>query len=151
MRVGIPKESVATEHRVALVPETVGRLGEGIEVIVEAGAGAGAGFSDDDYSLPVQTVGDPWQAEVVAKVAAPPTGEVSQLHAGQVLIAFLQPLTDLEGVARSARPGVHGLALEVDPAHDAGAADGCAVVTGDGRGLQGGLLAADRCPASCRC
>ena len=72
MRVGVPKESAATEHRVALVPETVGRLGEGVEVIVEAGAGAEASFSDDDVRRCAgATVGDPWQADVVAKVARP--------------------------------------------------------------------------------
>ena len=43
MRLGIPKETVPDEHRVALVPETVGRLGDGTQVIVETGAGEAAG------------------------------------------------------------------------------------------------------------
>src|SRR5471030_1439166 len=100
MQVGVPKESAATEHRVALVPETVGRLGGGVEVIVEPGAGVAASFSDDDYRTAGATVGDPWQAEVVAKVGAPSADEVALLQSGHVLIAFLQPLTDLEGVER---------------------------------------------------
>ena len=42
MQVGIPKELVPGVRRVALVPETVGRLGEGVDVVVEAGAGSSA-------------------------------------------------------------------------------------------------------------
>src|SRR5215831_15374842 len=100
MRVGIPRESVAGEHRVALVPETVGRLGEGVDVVVEAGAGTAAGFPDEAYREAGATIGDPWDADVVAKVAAPTPDEVERLRDGQVLIAFLSPLTDTEGVAR---------------------------------------------------
>ena len=47
MRLGIPKESTTGERRVALVPETIGRLGEGVDVVVESGAGHAASFSDD--------------------------------------------------------------------------------------------------------
>ena len=50
MRLGVPKEVAAGERRVALVPETVGRLPDGVEVIVEAGAGEAAWFPD--ASLP---------------------------------------------------------------------------------------------------
>ena len=71
MQVGVPKELVPGERRVALVPETVGRLGAGVEVIVEAGAGDAAGFSDAAYREAGATIGDPWAAAVVAKVAAP--------------------------------------------------------------------------------
>ena len=50
MRLGIPKESATGERRVALIPETIGRLGEGIDVIVEAGAGHAASFFDEAYT-----------------------------------------------------------------------------------------------------
>jgi NAD(P) transhydrogenase subunit alpha len=146
MRVGVPKESAATEHRVALVPETVGRLGEGVEVIVEAGAGADASFSDDDYRAAGATVGDPWQAEVVAKVGAPTAAEVALLQPAHVLIAFLQPLTDHEGVERLRARGVHGLALESIPrttrAQPMDALSSQATVAG----YKAVLLAADRLP-----
>ena len=50
MKVAIPKEIVANERRVALVPQAVGRLtGAGAEVLVEAGAGASAHYSDAQY------------------------------------------------------------------------------------------------------
>ena len=104
MRVGVPKETTAGERRVTLVPETLGRLGDGIDVIVEPGAGVAAAFPDEAYRDGGATLGDPWEAEVVAKVAAPTPEEAARLHDGQVLIAFLQPLTDTEGVERLAGP-----------------------------------------------
>ena len=64
MRVGVPKETAAGERRVALVPETIGRLGEGVEVVVEPGAGVAAAFTDDAYTEAGATLGDPWGADV---------------------------------------------------------------------------------------
>jgi NAD(P) transhydrogenase subunit alpha len=146
MQVGVPKESAATEHRVALVPETVVRLGEGVTVIVEPDAGAAASFSDYDYRAAGATVGDPWQAEVVAKVGAPSAAEVALLQPGHVLIAFLQPLTDRKGVERLRTRGVHGLALESIPrttrAQPMDALSSQATVAG----YKAVLLAADRLP-----
>jgi len=115
MRVGVPRETTAGERRVALVPETIGRLAEGVEVVVEPGAGAAAAFTDDAYREAGATLGDPWGADVVVKVAAPTAAEVARLHDGQVVIGFLQPLTDPEGLERLASAGVVGLALEAVP------------------------------------
>jgi NAD(P) transhydrogenase subunit alpha len=115
VRVGIPKETAAGERRVALVPETIGRLGEGIETVVEAGAGVGAAYPDDAYREAGATIGDPWEADVVAKVASPSPGEVARLRRDQVLIAFLQPLTDAAGIERLASAGVQAFALESIP------------------------------------
>jgi H+-translocating NAD(P) transhydrogenase subunit alpha len=146
MRVGIPRERVEGERRVALVPETVGRLADGIEVVVEAGAGEEAAFDDEAYRNAGATVGSPWDADVVAKVATPTADEVSRLHEGQVLIGFLQPLTDREGIERLARAGVHGFALESIPritrAQPMDALSSQATVSG----YKAALLAADRLP-----
>ena len=146
MRVGIPHETAAGERRVALVPETVGRLGEGIEVVVEAGAGAAASFPDEAYREAGATIGDPWSADLIAKVAAPSTEEVARLHDGQVLIAFLQPLTDPDGVGRLAAAGVHAFALESVPritrAQPMDALSSQATVSG----YKAVLVAADRLP-----
>src|SRR5579875_3188260 len=100
MRVGVPKETTSGERRVALVPETVSRLGDGVDVVVESGAGLEAGFPDDAYLDAGAQIGDPWDADVVVKVAGPTADEAGRLHAGQALVAFLAPLTDAEGVAR---------------------------------------------------
>ncbi|HZP71955.1 MAG TPA: Re/Si-specific NAD(P)(+) transhydrogenase subunit alpha [Gaiellaceae bacterium] len=146
MEVGVPKEVVPGERRVALVPETIGRLGDGVSVIVEAGAGLAAGFPDADYTAAGATVGDPWSADVVVKVASPTAGEAARLRAGQALIAFLAPLTDAEGVARLDAAGVHAFALESIPritrAQPMDALSSQATVSG----YKAALIAADRLP-----
>ncbi|HEV2590531.1 MAG TPA: Re/Si-specific NAD(P)(+) transhydrogenase subunit alpha [Gaiellaceae bacterium] len=146
MRVGVPKETAAGERRVALIPETVSRLGEGVEVVVEAGAGGAAGFADEAYREAGASVGDPWSTDVVLKVASPSAAEVAQLHSGQALISFLQPLTDREGVRRLADAGVHGFALESVPritrAQPMDALSSQATVAG----YKAVLVAADRLP-----
>ena len=146
LRVGIPKEQSDGERRVALVPETVGRLGGGIEVVVEAGAGEAAAFPDDAFREAGATIGDPWGAEIVAKVAPPRADEAARLSSGQVLIGFLQPLTDVEGVERLAAAGVHAFALESIPritrAQPMDALSSQATVAG----YKGALVAADRLP-----
>ena len=146
MRLGIPKESSPGERRVALVPETIGRLGDGVQVIVEAGAGEAAGFLDAAYTAAGAEIGDPWSADVVAKVATPAAGEVTRLRTGQVLVAFLQPLTDAAGVERLSAAGVHAFALESIPritrAQPMDALSSQATVSG----YKGALIAADRLP-----
>jgi len=146
MRLGIPKESASGEQRVALVPETIGRLGEGIDVVVEAGAGDAASFSDEAYTEAGASIGDPWSAEVVAKVAPPSAEEAARLREGQVLIAFLQPLTDTEGIERLSAAGVHAFALESVPritrAQPMDALSSQATVSG----YKAALVAADRLP-----
>src|SRR5262245_8119580 len=95
MRVGVPKETTAGERRVALVPEAISRL-DGIAVAVERGAGLEAGFPDAAYEeAGAELVADAWESvDGVIKVAKPTADEVAKLRAGELLIAFLQPLTD---------------------------------------------------------
>jgi NAD(P) transhydrogenase subunit alpha len=116
MRVGVPKETAAGERRVALVPDAVGRL-EGFDVVVERGAGEGAGFPDQTYAeAGAELADDPWRGvEAVVKVAKPSGEELGRLSSGQLLIAFLSPLTDRDGVERLAAAGVHGFAMESIP------------------------------------
>jgi NAD(P) transhydrogenase subunit alpha len=146
MHVGVPSERVAGERRVALVPETLARLAEGIEVVVEAGAGAQASFTDRAYEEAGAAIGDPWGADVVVKVAGPTAEESARLRSGQVVIGFLQPLTDAEGVERLARAGIVGLALESIPritrAQPMDALSSQATVSG----YKAALLAANRLP-----
>ena len=146
MRVGVAKETAPGERRVALVPETVSRLGAGVEVVVEQGAGDEAGFPDVAYTDAGATTGDPWSCDAIVKVAAPTAEEASRLREGQVLVAFLSPLTDVDGVARLAGAGVHGLALESIPritrAQPMDALSSQATVSG----YKGALVAADRLP-----
>ncbi|HEX7082691.1 MAG TPA: Re/Si-specific NAD(P)(+) transhydrogenase subunit alpha [Gaiellaceae bacterium] len=145
MRVGIPRETAPGESRVALVPETVGRL-QGLDVVVEPGAGEASGFPDAAYTEAGAAIGDPWAAEIVAKVARPSEAEEARLRDGQVLIAFLQPLTEQAAVERLAAAGVHAFALESIPritrAQSMDALSSQATVGG----YKAVLLAADRLP-----
>src|ERR1700750_629396 len=107
MRVGIPRETTQGERRVALVPETVGKLAAGgFELVVEQGAGNAASFPDDAYADAGAALGDPWEADGVVKVRKPSAEEVERLRTGQLLIGFLEPL--------SAR-GVTAFAMESIP------------------------------------
>jgi NAD(P) transhydrogenase subunit alpha len=147
MRIGVPKETAAGERRVALVPELVTKLtGSGIDVVVEAGAGEAASFTDEAFREAGAELGDPWAAEVVAKVRKPSEEELGRLHSGQVLIGFLQPLTDQEGIERLASRGVTAFAMESIPritrAQPMDALSSQATVSG----YKAVVLAADRLP-----
>jgi NAD(P) transhydrogenase subunit alpha len=117
MRVAVPKELALGERRVALVPETVARLASGgFEVVVERGAGERASFRDSAYAEAGAAVeASALEADAVAKVRAPSPDEVAKLRDGSVLIAFLQPLTDPDGIERLAARGVRGFAMESIP------------------------------------
>ena len=100
MRIGVPRETAAGERRVALVPEVVGKLvPAGFEVLVERGAGEAASFPDAAYEeAGARLVDDVYgDAEAVVKVQKPTADEAGRLREGQVLIGFLQPLTDPRG------------------------------------------------------
>jgi len=145
MKVGVPKETAQGERRVALVPELVSKL-EGIDVVVEQGAGEAASFSDAAFTEAGASIGDPWAADLVAKVRKPGDDEIGKLRDGQVLIGFLQPLTDQEGVERLASRGVTAFAMESIPritrAQSMDALSSQATVSG----YKAVVLAADRLP-----
>ena len=116
MRIGVPKETAAGERRVALVPEVVRKLkGKDHEVVVESGAAAGALLPDEQFTEAGATIGDPWGADVVVKVAPPSADEVAKLGSGATLIGFLEPLTNPEGVQALANAGVTAIAMEAIP------------------------------------
>jgi H+-translocating NAD(P) transhydrogenase subunit alpha len=116
MRIGVPKETAQDERRVALVPEVVRKLaGAGHEVVVEAGAGEQALLPDALYSDAGATIGDPYGADVIVRVAVPSDEEVSRLRSGQILIGFLAPLTKPELKDRLRSAGVQALAMESIP------------------------------------
>jgi H+-translocating NAD(P) transhydrogenase subunit alpha len=116
MRVGIGRETARDERRVALVPETVGKLAAaGFEVVVEPGAGESATFPDEAFTDAGATLGSPWDAELVAKVRKPDETETARLREGQLLIGFLDPLGDREGIERLAERGVVAFAMESIP------------------------------------
>ena len=145
----MPKERAAGERRVALVPELAGRLvTSGFEVLVERGAGEAASFLDAAYEeAGARIVDDVYgEADAVAKVQSPSEDEVARLREGQVLVGFLQPLTDPEGIARLAARGVTAFAMESIPritrAQPMDALSSQATVSG----YKATLIAAERLP-----
>jgi len=116
MKLGVTRETAPGERRVALVPETAGKLAAaGFEIVVEPGAGEAASFPDSAYTDAGATLGSPWDADVVLKVRKPAEDEVARLREGQLLIGFLDPLSDKEGVERLASRGVVAFAMESIP------------------------------------
>jgi H+-translocating NAD(P) transhydrogenase subunit alpha len=116
MKVGVPKESAEGERRVALVPDVVKTLsGKEIDVVVEAGAGVEAGHPDGAYADAGGSTGEPWSADVIAKVAIPTQEEIGRLHSGQVYIGHLAPLTSGETTKALAGAGVTSFAMETVP------------------------------------
>lgn len=121
VKVATPKETTADEHRVALVPDTATRLkAAGLDVGVEAGAGAAAYISDEAYQQAgvevVKGAGQLLQdADAVLKVQAPSVPEVDLLRSGAVLISFLQPATQGDAVRALAKRGVTAFSLELLP------------------------------------
>jgi NAD(P) transhydrogenase subunit alpha len=116
MMVGVPKESAPGERRVALVPDVVRRLkSKDVDVVVEAGAGAQALIPDRLFEDAGATIGDPWSAEVVVKVAAPSAEEISRLRPDSILVGFLAPLSSPESTRGLAEAGVTAFAMESIP------------------------------------
>jgi H+-translocating NAD(P) transhydrogenase subunit alpha len=127
MKLAVPREIRPGERRAAATPETVARLIKlGFDVAVEAGAGAGASFSDDDYqSAGARLVADPRQlwadADIVLKVQPPEqhlglgVHEVELMRPGATLVSFLWPGKNQELVARLAARKVTALAIDQVP------------------------------------
>jgi H+-translocating NAD(P) transhydrogenase subunit alpha len=117
VRIGVPRELEPGERRVALVPDAISRLAGGaFDVVVEPGAGTKASFPDDAYRQAGATLSEAvWDADAVVKVRKPSADEVARLRSGQVLIGFLEPLTDPAGIERLAERGVNGFAMESIP------------------------------------
>jgi H+-translocating NAD(P) transhydrogenase subunit alpha len=147
MKVSVPKENAPGERRVALVPEVVQRLSkDGVEVVIESGAGDSAHQPDAAYEKAGAGIGDGWSGAVVAKVAPPSEDEIGRLESGQVLIGFLQPLTSPDTVKALADAGVAAFAMEAIPritrAQSMDALSSQATVAG----YRGALIAAESLP-----
>ena len=121
MRVGVVKETLPGERRVALVPDTVSKLiAAKLEVAVQAGAGGEAFYSDEAYQKAGATlVPDARtvlsQADAVLKVQPPSLEEVAALRGGAILIGFLQPSAHADVVKALATQKVTAFSLELVP------------------------------------
>ena len=119
MRVSVPKEIRSGEARVALVPDIISKLTRaGLEVVIEAGAGASSGFSDTEYVTAGAQVksGDVLgDADVVASVTALTPDQMRKLKNGAITISFLSPTTSVDSIDAAAAQGVTAISLELVP------------------------------------
>jgi H+-translocating NAD(P) transhydrogenase subunit alpha len=121
MKLGALKEVSENESRVSLTPESALQLGKlGHHCLIEAGAGQGAGFSDDAYRAArvkvVENAGELYaQSDVIAKVRAPEASEMEQLRTGQTLISFFYPAQNRELLEQARERGVNVIAMDMVP------------------------------------
>ena len=121
MQVAVLKENAARENRVALTPESAGRLVKAkVEVVVQRGAGEIAGFPDSAYTAQGARVGSDVAgtvagSRVVLKVLPPDESEIALLESGTTLVSLLRPGQHALIAARLAERGVTSLALELVP------------------------------------
>ena len=120
MQIGVPKETLSGERRVAILPDAAARLVKaGAGCLVEAGAGDGALVSDAQYEAAGARILDAsglyQAADVVTRVQPPSLEEAGRLRSGTVLVGFLAPLSDFKLAQRLAEAGVTSLSMELVP------------------------------------
>lgn len=123
MLICVPKETLAGENRVATTPDVVKKLiRKGAEFTVESGAGAGAGFSDQEFidagakifatSDRTATLG---QADIVLRLHKPAIDEVSSLKSGSIHVSFLDPFNEHALIDAFAAQNVTAISMEMIP------------------------------------
>jgi len=121
MQIAVLKESAARENRVALTPDTAGRLVKSkVDVVVQRGAGDRAGFPDDAFTAAGARIADDAAttcagAWVVLKVQPPTESEVALFDNGATLLSLLQPGQHGPIAQKLAERNVSSLALELVP------------------------------------
>ena len=117
----MPKESADGERRVALVPDTVSKLEKSgfEEVLVESGAGRDYNLDEAYEEAGARVISDVdelyTEADVILKIRKPDDEEIERMREGQVLVGFLEPLTDPETISKLAERGVTAFSLELIP------------------------------------
>jgi alanine dehydrogenase len=116
MRVGVPKEIKVHEYRVGLTPASAREFVQrGHAVLVETGAGAGIGASDDDYTAVGAMIGsaaDAFATDMVVKVKEPQPAEWARLRDGQILFTYLHLASDRPQTEGLLQSGVTAIAYE---------------------------------------
>jgi NAD(P) transhydrogenase subunit alpha len=121
MKVGVVKETMPGERRVALVPDTVSKLiGAKLAVSIQSGAGGEAFYADEAYQKAGAAIlPDARQvlssSDALLKVQPPSMDEVAGLKSGAILISFLQPSSNSEVIKALARQQATAFSLELVP------------------------------------
>lgn len=119
MQIGIVKEQLPGETRVAATPTSVEQLVKlGFTIVIESGAGAAASFDDAAYEKAGATVtaaDQVWQSDLVYKVNAPTDDEIARMKQGATLVSFIWPAQNPELVQKLADHGITVLAMDMVP------------------------------------
>jgi H+-translocating NAD(P) transhydrogenase subunit alpha len=120
MRIGVPKETAAGEHRVALVPEVVSKLkAKGLDVVVQSDAGADAMLTDAAFAeAGAEITADAaqvWNSDVVVTIAPPDPQAIRGLGSGSILVGFLAPLTSPQTTRALSDAKATAFAMEAIP------------------------------------
>lgn len=119
MRIGVPKERLANETRVAATPKTVEQLLKlGFTVAIESGAGKLASFDDEAFiqaGADVVDGAEVWQSPIILKVNAPEESEIELLNAGTTLVSFVWPAQNPVLMEKLAARGVTVMAMDSVP------------------------------------
>ena len=119
MRIGVPKEIRVGEARVALAPEVIGKLvKQGIEVVIEKGAGTLSGFEDGQYEKAGAKIGVGnviSDSDIVASVTALTPEQMKSLKKGAITVSFLSPTTQSDSIDAAASAGVTSFSMELIP------------------------------------
>ncbi len=121
MKLAVPKETTEGETRVAATPESVKKFKAlGVDVVVQAGAGAAAHISDADYAAMGASIAPDARtaladADIVLKVRGPSAAETGLIKKGAVVAALLAPHTEKAAISALAGQGAVGFAMEFLP------------------------------------
>jgi NAD(P) transhydrogenase subunit alpha len=119
LTIGVPKETAPGERRVALVPEICAKLAaQGMQVLVESGAGEAAYFPDDAFQAAgahVVTRAEVLRADVLATVNGPDENDLAHVRPESVIVGLMRPLDDAVRMERIAATGATALAMDLVP------------------------------------
>ncbi|MDA4119323.1 MAG: Re/Si-specific NAD(P)(+) transhydrogenase subunit alpha [Thaumarchaeota archaeon] len=116
---GVPRETADGEKRVAIVPESVPKIGQ-LTIEVERDAGAKAGFSDAAFAEAGARVVDDAKrlyddADLILKIQVPSVDEAARFKEGGALVSYLYPLNNLPAMKKLSERGVTAFALDLMP------------------------------------
>ncbi|MEH6589213.1 MAG: Re/Si-specific NAD(P)(+) transhydrogenase subunit alpha [Halioglobus sp.] len=121
MRIAIPKETHPGENRVPIIPETAKKLCRmGADLVIEAGIGAGSGYTDEQYTEAGATVSTDraallGSADVLLRLRKPTLEDVSLMKSGCIHISYLDPFNEHELVNALKAQGVTAISMEMIP------------------------------------
>ena len=119
MLIGVPRELLDNESRVAATPKTVQQILKlGFEVIVEHDAGFKASFEDQAFVAAGAKVGDAaqvWQADIIFKVNAPTDDEIALIKEGATLVSFIWPAQNPQLMEKLSAKKINVLAMDAVP------------------------------------